>query len=324
MQKLRPFIVVSDGIDKNSFEELKNVSDFDVHPVSKISSEELNLLAPKMNGLIIRSATKVDAELLKSAAQLKYVIRAGEGTDNIDKTACQQLGVKVSNTPGANSNSVAELAVNLMLAVLRKSARAHCSMVAGLWEKSALEGFELTNKTIGLLGFGKIAQLVARRVAGFDPKILYYDVAPVTMNTTMNTSLPDVSKVSTLEGLFSQSDIVSIHLPKNEKTKNLVNKDLLSKMKPSAILINTARGGIVNENDLYSALIEKKIMGAGLDVYDNEPLVVESPLRKLENLVLMPHLGASTHEAQLRVGEIAVHQMKEFFLNNKLLNEVRG
>ncbi|HLE12105.1 MAG: hypothetical protein A2504_12325 [Bdellovibrionales bacterium RIFOXYD12_FULL_39_22] len=314
----RPFIVVPDGFDKELFAKLKAISEFEVHPESKLTQEKLKELLPRVNGLVIRSATTVTAEMVDLAPNLKYVIRAGEGTDNIDKKYCQQKGVKVSNTPGANSNSAAEHAIALMFTVLRKTAWANESMKRGEWDKNSFAGNEVANKTVGFLGFGKIGQIVARRLAGFEPKILFFDP------TVNSTDIPYAERVNDIKEVFKKSDIITMHLPKIDSTKNLVNKDLLKLMKPSAILINAARGGIVNEADLYEILAAKKILGAGFDVFATEPLDKDSKLRTLPNLVLTPHLGASTDEAQLRVGEIAIEELREFFINGKLLNEVRS
>ncbi|OFZ74630.1 MAG: hypothetical protein A2451_08545 [Bdellovibrionales bacterium RIFOXYC2_FULL_39_8] len=314
----RPFIVVPDGFDKELFAKLKAISEFEVHPESKLTQEKLKELLPRVNGLVIRSATTVTAEMVDLAPNLKYVIRAGEGTDNIDKKYCQQKGVKVSNTPGANSNSAAEHAIALMFTVLRKTAWANESMKRGEWDKNSFAGNEVATKTVGFLGFGKIGQIVARRLAGFEPKILFFDP------TVNSTDIPYAERVNDIKEVFKKSDIITMHLPKIDSTKNLVNKDLLKLMKPSAILINAARGGIVNEADLYEILAAKKILGAGFDVFATEPLDKDSKLRTLPNLVLTPHLGASTDEAQLRVGEIAIEELREFFINGKLLNEVRS
>ena len=312
---MKPFIVMSDGFDKNLFETFKKDSRFEVHPQSKITQDELKNLLPKINGLVIRSATTVTPETLELAPNLKYVIRAGEGTDNIDKAACQAKGVKVSNTPGANSNSAAEHAIALMFTVLRKTALADKSMKEGKWEKSAFTGNELWKKKVGFVGFGRIGQIVAKRISGFEPEIFYYDPA--------SNNIPNAKKVNDLKEIFSNCDIISLHLPKMKETVNLITKDLLSLMKNDAILVNAARGGIVNEDDLYQILKDKKIRGAGFDVFAAEPMPDGSKLRELENIVLTPHLGASTHEAQVRVGEMAVDQLVEFFINNRLLNEVR-
>lgn len=314
----KPFIVVSDGFDKNAFEELKKVEEFEVYPESKITQDKLKELLPKINGLVIRSASKVTSETLETAPNLKYVIRAGEGTDNIDKVACESKGVKVSNTPGANSNSAAEHAVALMLTVLRHTAKADKTMKDGQWAKSSLGGNELWKKKVGFVGFGKIAQIVAKRISGFEPEITYYN------RSEKNVDLDNVTYTTDLKKIFSESDIITIHLPATPETQDLINKELLSLMKKDAILINAARGKIVNENDIYEVLKNGDIKGAGFDVFANEPLEDGSKLRELDNIVLTPHLGASTAEAQIRVGEMAANQLKEFFLNGKLLNEVKA
>lgn len=313
---MKPFIVIPDGFDKKQFESLCKCPDLEVHPKSKLNPDELKALLPKVNCLIIRSATTVNKEIIDQAPNLKYVIRAGEGTDNIDKIYCKERGIKVSNTPGANSNSAAEHAIAMMFTVLRYTAAAHQTMKEGKWDKAKFTGNELTNKTVGVVGFGQIGKIVAKRISGFDPKVLVYD-PQIT-----STDLPYAKKVETLEEVFEKSDIITLHLPKNAKTTNLITSTLLNKMKSSAILINCARGGIVNEADLYEHLKANKIRGAGFDVFANEPLEAGSKLVELDNIVMTPHLGASTNEAQDRVGEIAVHIVKEFFINNNLMHEV--
>lgn len=313
---MKPFIVVADGFDKDLFEDLKNTSEFEVHPSSKITQDELKELLPKINGLVIRSATKVMKDYLDLAPNLKYVIRAGAGTDNIDKASCQEVGVKVSNTPGANNNSAAEHAIALMMTVLRKTAWAHKIMSNGGWDKSKYTGNELANKKVGIVGYGQIGQIVAKRISGFEPEVLFYD--PFIEKSELS-----YAKKSELENLFKECDIISIHTPLMDATRGLIGKELMSLMKPGAILVNAARGGIVDEVALLEILKEGKIRGAGFDVFATEPLEEDSPLRSLENLVMTPHLGASTEEAQFRVGEMAVHQLKEFFLKENLLNEVR-
>ncbi len=314
---MKPFILVADGFDKKLFKELCAVDGLEVYPESKVDKDGLNNLLPKINGIIIRSATTITEDLLAKAPNLKYVIRAGEGTDNIDKAACRARGVKVSNTPGANNNSAAEHAFALIMTVLRQTAFANKSMCEGKWDKNSFMGMELWKKKVGIVGMGRIGQILAKRLSGFEVSISYFD--PVTTNV----DIPNTTKVINIEDLFKTCDIISIHVPLIESTKNLVDKKLLSHMKPNAILVNAARGGIINEEDLIDALKNNKIRGAGLDVFATEPLPDNSPLRSFPNLVLTPHLGATTLEAQERVGEMAVEQIKEFFLNNKLLNEVR-
>ena len=315
---MSPFIVVPDGFDKSLFEELKKISTLNVHPTSKVSYEELKALLPKVEGLIIRSATTINKELLDLAPNLKIVIRAGEGTDNIDKALCAERGVKVANTPGANNNSAAEQAIALMMTVLRNTALADATMKAGKWEKNSLTGLELWKKKVGIVGFGRIGQIVAKRISGFEPEILFFD--PVLASS----DLPNTKKVNDLKEIFSTCDIITIHTPLLNETKGMITGELLNCMKKDAILVNASRGGIVDEDALYNVLKEKKIRGAGFDVFAVEPLPADSKLLELSNLVMSPHVGASTEEAQFRVGEMAVHQINEFFKNNNLLNEVKA
>lgn len=315
---MKPFIVVPDGFDKTLFEELKKNSQLEVHPTSKVSQDELKALLPRVNGLIIRSATTINAELLELAPNLKIVIRAGEGTDNIDKGLCATKNVKVANTPGANNNSAAEQAVALMMSCLRNIPFADKTMHEGKWEKNALTGLELWKKKVGIVGFGRIGQIVAKRISGFEPEIYFFD--PVTAKCDQ----PNSKKCLDLKEIFSECDIISIHTPLMPQTKGLISSELLGLMKKDAILINAARGGIVDEDALYTILKEKKIRCAGFDVFAVEPLPADSKLKELPNLIMSPHVGASTEEAQFRVGEMAVHQINEFFVNNNLLNEVKG
>ncbi|MBT3585517.1 MAG: hydroxyacid dehydrogenase [Halobacteriovoraceae bacterium] len=315
---MKPLIVVSDGFDKNLFAELCSKSEFEVHPESKISQEKLQELLPRINGLVIRSATKVTPDYLELAPNLKYVIRAGEGTDNIDKVACSEKNVAVSNTPGANNNSAAEHAFALMMTVLRKTAWAHTTMKSGGWDKAKFTGVELWKKKVGIIGFGRIGQILAKRLAGFDVEVLYFDPF------VQSCELPYAKKVENVKDVFSQADIISLHTPLMDATKGMVNAELLGAMQPHAILVNASRGGIVDEDALLSILESGAIRGAGFDVYATEPLPTDSPLRKLENLVTTPHLGASTEEAQVRVGEMVINQLSEFFNNNNHLNGVKA
>ncbi len=315
---MKPFIVVPDGFDKALFEELKKSTELEVHPTSKVSQEELKALLPRIDGLIIRSATTVNAELLEVALKLKIVIRAGEGTDNIDKTLCAARGVKVANTPGANNNSAAEQAIALMMSCLRNTPLADKTMHEGKWEKNALTGLELWKKKVGVVGFGRIGQIVTKRISGFEPEVLFFD--PMVEKSEFSFA----KKATDLAEIFSTCDIITIHTPLMPATKGMITKELLSMMKKDAILINAARGGIVDEEALYDILREKKIRCAGFDVFATEPLPANSKLLELSNLIMSPHVGASTEEAQFRVGEMAVHQIREFFVNSNLLNEVKG
>ncbi|MCR9206028.1 MAG: hydroxyacid dehydrogenase [Halobacteriovoraceae bacterium] len=315
---MKPFIVVCDGMDKQVFQTLTSAGEFDVHPEPKNSQDTIKELLPKASALIIRSATTITADTLEAAPNLKLVIRAGEGTDNIDKKACEAKGVKVANTPGANNNSAAEHAIALMMTVLRKTAAADKTMKSGGWDKNKYTGVELANKKVGIVGFGRIGQIVAKRIQGFEPEVLFFDPF------IEKSELPYAKKAADLKEIFSSCDVISLHTPLMEKTKGLVNAELLNAMPSHSIIVNASRGGIVDEEALLDVLKKGNIRGAGFDVFATEPLEENSPLRELENIVLTPHLGASTEEAQLRVGEMAVNQIKEFFLNNNLLNEVKA
>lgn len=315
---MKPFIVVSDGFDKNQFAALCDVAEFEIYPERKISQDTLRELLPKINGLIIRSATTMNQELIDQAPNLKLIIRAGEGTDNIDKTYCAERGIKVANTPGANNNSAAEHAIALMMTVLRKTAWANKSMSEGKWEKALFAGNELANKKVGIVGFGRIGQIVAKRLAGFDPEVLFFDPF------IEKSQLPYANKAKDLAEIFETCEIITLHTPLMDATKGMVNRSLLESMREDAILVNASRGGIVDEEALYDILKNKKIRAAGFDVFATEPLPADNSLKDLDNLVMTPHLGASTDEAQIRVGAMAVEQMKEFFINDNLLNEVRG
>ncbi len=316
---MKPKILVCDGMSSDIFNKLKNNENFDVYPEAKNSQEVVAKEAVEADALVIRSATKPNQEFLDKCKNLKYIIRAGEGTDNIDKVHCKEIGIKVSNTPGANNNSAAEHAISLMFTLLRKTAWANSSMQEGKWEKSKFSGNEMTNKTVGIIGFGRIGQLVAKRLTGFDPEILYFD--PYASSHSVNYD--NITRVENLDDIFKKSDVITVHVPLMEKTKNFITKNHFDLMNSSAIFVNAARGGIVNEQDLIDALKEGKMKAAALDVFSTEPLKEKTELHSLENLVLTPHLGGSTAEAQYRVGEMAYHQLKEFFNNGNLLNEVR-
>jgi D-3-phosphoglycerate dehydrogenase len=315
---MKPFIVVCDGMDKEVFDQLQAIEEFDVHPEAKNSQETIRDLLPKATALVIRSATKVTADTLEMAPNLKYVIRAGEGTDNIDKKSCAQKGVKVSNTPGQNNNSAAEHALGLMMTVMRKLAFAHARMKEGGWDKSKFSGVELWQKKVGIVGFGRIGQILAKRLAGFEPEVLFYDPF------IKESDIPYAKRCENLKELFATCDVISVHTPLVEATKKMVSREMLEAMPPHGIFIDAARGGIVDEEALYDVLKEGKIYGAALDVFETEPLAEDHKFRKLDNIVLTPHLGASTAEAQLRVGQLAVVELKEYLINDNLMNEVKA
>lgn len=248
------------------------------------------------DALLVRSATKVDAEVLAASSTLKVVARAGVGLDNVDVPAATERGVLVVNAPTSNIVSAAEHAIALLLAVARRVPAADQSLRAGEWKRSAFGGVELNGKTVGVVGFGKIGQLVAQRLAAFDTHLLAYD--PYV--SAARAAQLGVELVS-LDELLQRSDAISIHLPKTPETKGLIDAAALAKVKKGVLIVNAARGGLIDESALADAIRDGKVGGAGIDVFATEP-TTSSPLFELPNVVVTPHLGASTAEAQDRAG----------------------
>jgi D-3-phosphoglycerate dehydrogenase / 2-oxoglutarate reductase len=260
----------------------------------------------------VRSATKVDAEALAAAPRLQVVARAGVGLDNVDVRAATHSGVMVVNAPTSNIVSAAELAIGLLLAAARHISAASASLRAGEWKRSRFTGIELYEKTLGIVGLGRIGVLVAQRLAAFGMDVIAYDpYVQAGRAAQMGVRLVD------LDTLLAESDFISVHLPKTPETLGLIGTDELARVKPSLVLVNAARGGIVDEGALYAALKEGRIAAAGVDVYAHEPCT-DSPLFELENVVATPHLGASTDEAQEKAG-IAVARSVRLALSGELV-----
>ncbi|MEM5871816.1 MAG: hydroxyacid dehydrogenase [Candidatus Aenigmatarchaeota archaeon] len=252
--------------------------------------------------LIVRSATKVDKTIIDKAKNLKLVIRGGVGLDNIDVEYCKQKGIRVENTPEASSIAVAELTFALMLGAIRNIVKAHTSMKNGQWMKE-LKGSELYGKTLGIIGLGRIGTEVAKRAKAFGMRVITY--------TKSKNKKSEFAEFVSFDKLLRESDIISLHVPLTDETKNMINKKTISKMKDGVILVNTARGGLVNENDLVEALKQGKIKYACLDVYQNEP-PINSPILSLENVLLTPHLGAQTYENMERIEKRIYEIIKDF------------
>ncbi|MGQ9856232.1 MAG: hydroxyacid dehydrogenase [Fervidobacterium sp.] len=295
-------IHINDPLDKQATEKLASVPGV-VLTSQHYEKDELIKMMPEIEVLIVRSATKVTADIIEAGSNLKIIGRAGTGLDNIDVKAAEAKGIKVINTPGANSISVAELAIGLMIACSRHIARGTADLKNGKWTKKELEGHELFGRTVGIIGFGNIGREVAKRLIAFDMKILAYD--PFVKETDMPVKIVD------LDTLFKESDYITIHVPLTPETKNLINKETISKMKDGVIIINAARGGIVDEAALYEALTTGKVYAAGLDVFEVEPPTDElrQKLLALPNVVATPHIGASTFEAQERVGMLLIERL---------------
>ena len=296
MQRVaKPVVLIAEELSPATLEALG--PDFEVRNCNGADRAELlSALSKGVDAVLIRSATKMDAEAISVAKGLKVIARAGVGLDNVEISAATAAGVMVVNAPTSNIVSAAELAIGLLLACARSISPAHAALRNGKWARSKYTGAELFEKTLGIVGFGRIGQLVASRMQAFGMKVVAYDPY---MQPARAAQL-DVELVE-LDELLKVSDFISIHLPKTKETANLIGTEALKKVKPSVRIINAARGGVLDEAALYEALKNGKVAGAGLDVFATEPCT-DSPLFTLDNVVATPHLGASTDEAQERAG----------------------
>jgi|LakMenEpi03Aug12_release.lakeMendotaPanAssembly.Ray.scaffolds.fasta_scaffold00749_13 D-3-phosphoglycerate dehydrogenase len=299
-------VLITDSLSELGIEILKSVAEVTYKPGMK--PEEIIQVIHEYSGLLIRSGTTVTKETIDACSpKMKVIGRAGVGVDNVDLGAATQRGIIVVNSPDGNTTAAAEQTVTLMMALARLTAPADVSMKNGEWNRSKFTGIELQNKTLGVVGLGKIGTKVAQVAQALGMKIISYD--PV-VSPSRAESL-DIKLVE-LEQIWTDSDFITLHIPKTPQTANLINKETISKMKKDVRLINCARGGIINEQDLADAIKEGRIGGAALDVFDKEPLEADSPLRSLGNKVLLtPHLGASTEEAQINVAIDVAEQIKE-------------
>lgn len=310
-----PRILALDGVSEEGIAILRDAGfDVDIKPAQKPS--ELASIIGAYDGLIVRSATKVTAEVIEKAGKLKVIGRAGAGTDNVDKDAATKRGIVVMNVPGGNTISTCEHTFALLFALCRNVPAAHQSMMEGRWDRKKFNGTELAGKTIGIIGAGRIGGAVAKRAQAFEMKVLVFD--PIL--TKLKAEALGVELVS-LDEIVERSDFITIHAPKSEKTNNLIAAPQIARMKPNCRIINCARGGIVNEQDLANALREKRIAGAALDVYTSEPLE-DNPFLGLDNIVTTPHLAASTDEAQLTVSVDIAKQMVDYLTTGAVVNAV--
>jgi len=306
----RPVVLIAEELSPATVEALG--PDFEIRHCNGADRAELLPAIADVDAILVRSATKVDSEALAAAKRLKVVARAGVGLDNVDVKAATQAGVMVVNAPTSNIVSAAELAVALMLAAARNVAPAHAALKNGEWKRSKYSGIELYEKTVGIVGLGRIGVLVAQRLSAFGMSVIAYDpYVQAGRAAQMGVRLVD------LDTLLAESDFMSVHLPKTPETAGLIGADQLAKAKPSLVLVNAARGGIVDEAALFDALKTGRIAAAGLDVFAQEPCT-DSPLFELENVVATPHLGASTDEAQEKAG-IAVAKSVRLALAGELV-----
>ncbi|MDF1479299.1 phosphoglycerate dehydrogenase [Leifsonia sp. H3M29-4] len=290
----KPVVLIAEELSPATVEALG--PDFDVRSVDGTDRAALLSALADAHAILIRSATNVDAEAIAAAKQLKVVARAGVGLDNVDIKAATEAGVMVVNAPTSNIISAAELTVGHILSLARHIPAAHASLAAGTWKRSKYTGTELFEKTVGIIGLGRIGALITERLQAFGMNVVAYD--PYV--TSARAQQLGVTLLS-LEELLAQADFISIHMPKTPETTGMIGTDQLAMMKPTAFVINVARGGLIDEQALYAALKSNRIAGAGLDVFVSEP-PTDSPLLGLDNVVLTPHLGASTDEAQEKAG----------------------
>lgn len=310
-----PKVLISDKMSPKAQEVFSGYMGIECDYKPGMKPEELKAVIGEYDGLAIRSATKVTAEIIEAAKNLKVVGRAGIGVDNVDIPAASKKGIVVMNTPFGNTVTTAEHAISMMMALARDIPQATASTKRGKWEKSRFMGVELTGKTLGIIGIGNIGSIVADRAQGLRMQVIAYD--PFISHEKaeqMGIELVD------LDDLYARADFISIHAPLTDSTRNIINADAFKKMKEGVMIINCARGGIVNESDLAEAIREKKVRGAAVDVFEKEPVEADNPLVGLDEVVCTPHLGASTDEAQENVAAQVAEQIAEYLTKGIVRN----
>jgi D-3-phosphoglycerate dehydrogenase len=308
-------ILVSDNLSEKGVEILRKAG-FTVDVKPGMKPDELKACIGQYHGIVIRSATMMTADIIEAAESLMVIGRAGSGLDNVDKSAATKKGIVVMNTPGGNTITTAEHSIALMVSLARNVPQATASMKAGKWEKKKFMGVELFNKTLGIIGLGQIGSQVAAKARGLEMNVIAYD----PFLSEEKAAEMGIEKVSVEEAL-TRADFITIHTPLTAETKNLINKRSIANMKPGVRIINCARGGIVNERDLYEALKSGRVAGAALDVFEKEP-PGEHPLMELDNLICTPHLGAATGEAQVNVAVAVAEQIVDYLKHGTIRNAV--
>ena len=308
-------VLVSDKLSPAGVEILERTAGLSVDVNVGLKPEELKEIIGQYDGLVIRSATKVTAEIIQAASSLKVVGRAGIGVDNVDIPEATKRGIVVMNTPGGNTVTTAEHAVSMMCSLARSIPQADAGMKAGRWDKKLYMGVELMNKTLGIIGVGNVGSIVANRAQGLKMNVIAYD--PYISEEAAEKMGVEVVD---LDELYQRSDFISVHVPKTDETKNLIDSEAFKKMKKGVRLINCARGGIVNEADMSEALKKGLVAGAAFDVFSSEPPDKDNPLLEQDNVILTPHLGASTGEAQVNVAIAVASQIADYLVNGTITN----
>ncbi len=310
------FKVLISDVMSNVAQKIFEKQKISVDVKTGLSEEEIIKIIPEYDGMVVRSATKVTKNIILAAKKLKVIARAGAGVDNIDVATAKEKNMLVMNTPGGNTNATAEHTLALIMSALRKIPYANDTTHKGKWEKKNIKGTELSKKTLGIVGFGNVGARLSNLVKGFGVNIL---VSSKSLESRKK-DFPHVKNVS-FDELISTSDIISFHCKAAPDDKPLINKEHYKKMKPTTVIINTARGNIVDEKDLNAALNENLIAGAALDVYSKEP-AKENILFNNPKVILTPHVAASTAEASIVVAEMAANQISDFLLKGTKINTV--
>jgi D-3-phosphoglycerate dehydrogenase len=308
-------VLVSDNLASQGLDVLRQTSGIELVEKPGLSPGELLEEIADVDGLVIRSGTKVTADVIAAAQNLKVIGRAGIGVDNVDVPAATARGIAVLNTPEGNSITTAEHAIALLVSLARHIPQATASMKAGKWEKKKFQGMELFNRTLGVIGLGNIGRIVANRAQGLGMKVIAFD-PPISPEAAAKL---DVELVS-LEELFSRSDAITVHVPKTKDTTGILDKAAFELMKPGVLLVNAARGGIIDEADLFAALESGKVGGAAIDVFVEEPPPPDHPLLGHDRVICTPHLGASTEQAQLNVSVAVAEQVCDYLLKDVVRN----
>jgi D-3-phosphoglycerate dehydrogenase len=312
-------VLICDPISPKGIAYFQQRPEFKVTVLEKrLSEAELLPFAAEAEAMVVRSETKVTRKVIEAAPRLKVVGRAGVGVDNVDVDTATQRGIVVMNTPSGNTISTAELTFSMLMALARKIPQAHASMKAGEWNRKTFHGIELYNKTLGILGMGRIGGEVAKRALAFGMHVLAYD----PYLSLARAKALQVELIENLDDLYARADFITVHMPLSEETKGMLNAAAFAKMKKGVRVLNCARGGIVNEADLFQAIQSGQVAGAALDVYETEPPPKEFPLRELPQVILTPHLGASTEEAQENVGIEVAEAITDYLLHGAVRNAV--
>src|SRR5215210_4559692 len=313
-----PKVLVADPVSERGVSELRGNGELEVTVKTGLKEDQLLEIVGEFAALVVRSETKVNARVIEAATKLKVVGRAGVGVDNVDVEAATRRGIIVMNTPGGNTISTAEHAFSLMVSTARNIPQADASVKAGKWDRKTFVGVELYNKTLAVLGMGRIGTEIARRAIAFGMRVVAYDPY---LSATRARAL-QVELIESLDEIIPQADFITLHMPLTAETKHMLDAKRLSRAKRGVRIVNCARGGLIDEAALYDALKSKHVAAAALDVYEQEPPPADWPLRSLPNIVLTPHLGASTAEAQEGVGLEIAEQIRAALLQGEIRNAV--